>query len=79
MPYTTNQMRFVQDRFYYETTGLENNPSRSIYCANAVNAMMGMAVSYLLVDLKSIDRNKIMVFKRVHTYVELVVQKLILP
>lgn len=60
LPYTTNHMRFIQDRYYYETTGLENNPSRSIYCANAVNSMMGMAVSHLLVN-EPIDRNKKMV------------------
>lgn len=57
LPYTTNEMRFIQDRYYYETTGLENNPSRSIYCANAVNSMMGMAVSRLLVDMESIYNN----------------------
>lgn len=61
LPFTTNQMRFIQDTFYYETTGLENNPSRSLYCANAVNTMMGMAVSNLLIDLESIEHNKKMV------------------
>lgn len=61
LPYTTNEMRFIQDRYYYETTGLENNPSRSIYCANAVNSMMGMAVSRLLVDIESIYNNTKMV------------------
>jgi len=57
-------MRFIQERFYFETTGLETNPSRSIYCANSVNTMMGMAVSYLLVDMEPIERNKKMVFER---------------
>lgn len=56
LPFTTNQMRFIQDRFFYETNGIENNPSRSLYCANSVNSMMGMAVSYLLVDIKPLDR-----------------------
>lgn len=54
-------MRFIQDRYYYETTGLENNPSRSLQCAEVVNSMMGMAVSYVLVDMESIDRNRQMV------------------
>jgi predicted metalloendopeptidase len=57
IPYTTNELRFIQDRFYYETTGLENNPSRSLYCANAVNSMMGMAVSRLLLDVEPIYNN----------------------
>lgn len=61
LPYTTNQMRFIQDRYYYETTGLENNPSRSLHCAEVVNSMMGMAVSYVLVDMESVDHNKQMV------------------
>lgn len=61
LPYTTNEMRFIQDRFYYETTGLENNPSRSLYCANAVNSMMGMAVSRLLLDVETINNNTKMV------------------
>jgi len=61
LPFTTNQMRFIQDRFFYETNGIENNPSRSLYCANSVNTMMGMAVSYLLVDIKPLDRDKNMV------------------
>lgn len=79
LPYTTNQMRFIQDRFYYETTGIENNPSRSIYCASAVNKMMGMAVAYLLVDLKSINRNKNMVvemIENIHWAFEKIVKEL---
>jgi len=61
IPYTTNELRFIQDRFYYETTGLENNPSRSLYCANAVNSMMGMAVSRLFLDIETIYNNMNMV------------------
>jgi len=61
MPYTTNEMRYIQDRFYYETTGLENNPSRSLYCANAVNSMMGMAVSRLLLEIEPLNKNMMMV------------------
>ncbi|XP_022176698.1 membrane metallo-endopeptidase-like 1 isoform X3 [Myzus persicae] len=57
LPYTTNEMRFLKDRFLYETSGFENNPSRSLYCANAVNTMMGMAVSRLLLDIEQIYRN----------------------
>ncbi|XP_050537862.1 neprilysin-11-like isoform X2 [Daktulosphaira vitifoliae] len=48
--YTTNHMIFIQNRYIYETTQLENNPSRSLYCSSAVNQMMGMAVSHLLVE-----------------------------
>jgi len=61
MPYTSNEMRFIQDRFYFETTGLENNPSRSLYCANAVNSMMGMAVSRLLLEIEPLNNNMKMV------------------
>lgn len=57
-------MRFIENTYYYETTGLENNPSRSLHCAEAVNTMMGMAVSYVLVDMKSVDRNTHMVLDR---------------
>lgn len=52
LPYTTNHMRSIQDIYNYETSGFEYEPSRSIYCANAVNKMMGKAVSYLLVDME---------------------------
>ncbi|VVC39609.1 Hypothetical protein CINCED_3A013094 [Cinara cedri] len=56
IPYTNNQLRFVQDRFYFDTTGLESSP-RSVYCANAVNSMMGMAVARALVDIESVKTN----------------------
>jgi len=56
-------MRLIQDRFYYETTGLENDLSRSIYCASSVNSMMGMAVSHVLVDMDPIDQKKKMVLQ----------------
>jgi len=52
----------MRDRFNYETTGLEQNPSRSLYCANAVHSMMGMAVSRLLLDIEPIFNNTKMVF-----------------
>lgn len=61
IPYTTSRMRFIQDRFYYETTGLENNPSRSLFCAKSVNLMMGMAVANVFQYHKPLDRGKQMV------------------
>ncbi|KAL5244166.1 hypothetical protein ACI65C_011576 [Semiaphis heraclei] len=79
LPYTTNEMRFIQDRFYYETTGLENNPSRSLYCANAVNSMMGMAVSRLLLDIETIYNNTIMaseMIENIHWAFEKIVKEL---
>ncbi|XP_060854532.1 endothelin-converting enzyme homolog isoform X5 [Rhopalosiphum padi] len=79
LPYTTNEMRFIQDRYYYETTGLENNPSRSIYCANAVNSMMGLAVSRLLVDMESIYNNTRMaaeMIENIHWAFEKIVKEL---
>ncbi|XP_022173800.1 endothelin-converting enzyme homolog isoform X2 [Myzus persicae] len=79
LPYTTNEMRFIQDRFYYETTGLENNPSRSLYCANAVNSMMGMAVSRLLLDIESIYNNTKMaaeMIENIHWAFEKIVKEL---
>ncbi|XP_025418825.1 endothelin-converting enzyme homolog isoform X2 [Sipha flava] len=79
LPFTTNQMRFIQDTFYYETTGLENNPSRSLYCANAVNTMMGMAVSNLLIDLEYLEHNKQMMvemMKNIHEAFEKIVNEL---
>ncbi|KAL4122253.1 hypothetical protein QTP88_014620 [Uroleucon formosanum] len=79
MPYTTNEMRYIQDRFYYETTGLENNPSRSLYCANAVNSMMGMAVSRLLLEIEPLSNNMKMVdemIKNIHWAFEKIVKEL---
>ncbi|XP_050432624.1 neprilysin-11 isoform X2 [Adelges cooleyi] len=61
--YTTNRMVFIQNRYVYETTGLENNPSRSIYCSSAVNNLMGMAVSHFLVDLESLNDTKKMMLE----------------
>ncbi|XP_025196930.1 membrane metallo-endopeptidase-like 1 isoform X2 [Melanaphis sacchari] len=79
LPYTTNEMRFIQDRYYYETTGLENNPSRSIYCANAVNSMMGMAVARLLLDTETIYNNSKMaveMIENIHWAFEKIVKEL---
>ncbi|XP_060862387.1 neprilysin-1-like isoform X2 [Metopolophium dirhodum] len=79
MPYTSNEMRYIQDRFYFETTGLENNPSRSLYCASAVNSMMGMAVSRLLLEIEPLHNNMKMVaemIKYIHWAFEKIVKEL---
>ncbi|VVC39613.1 Hypothetical protein CINCED_3A004548 [Cinara cedri] len=79
IPYTTNQMRFLQDRYLYDIQGLENNPSRSIYCAEAVNKMMGMAVSRLLMDVELINSYQNMVIemmKNIHFAFEKIVEEL---
>lgn len=62
LPYTTSQMRFFQNRLLFETSKVEVHASRSSDCATAVNKMMGMAVSNLLLEnMDPIDRNNRMV------------------
>lgn len=51
IPFTTNQMRTLQEKYLYEQNGV-NSSIRSLHCANTVNEMMGLAVSHSLQENK---------------------------
>jgi predicted metalloendopeptidase len=48
--HTTNDMRKLYYEYAVQMTSLEGGTTRSIYCSNGVNKMLGMAVSYAIVD-----------------------------
>lgn len=48
--HTTSEMRLLHAEYMRLVIGTEGNSPRSIYCAHAVNSLMGMAVSYALAD-----------------------------
>jgi predicted metalloendopeptidase len=50
--YTTSSMRALYQEYSKMITSVESTQSRTSYCTSAVNKLMGMAVSYLIVDDK---------------------------
>lgn len=48
--HTTTELRDLFQRAYEQTHAHETVPPRSLQCANAVNDMLGMAVSYGIAD-----------------------------
>ncbi|XP_037943545.1 neprilysin-3-like [Teleopsis dalmanni] len=48
--HTTSDMRLLHTEYMRVMIGTEGSSPRSIYCAHAVNSLMGMAVSYSLAD-----------------------------
>jgi Peptidase family M13 len=48
--HTTNDMRKLYYEYAVQMTTVEGGTTRSIYCSNGVNQMLGMAVSYSIVD-----------------------------
>lgn len=56
-------MRFIHDKYGFETTKLIYS-SRSLYCTDIVNTMMGMAVSHVLMNNGTIDGKQNMVLNK---------------
>lgn len=50
--HTTNEMRSLHAEYMHSVIGTEGELPRSLYCTQGVNALMGMAVSYALIDPK---------------------------
>ncbi|XP_075976734.1 M13 family metallopeptidase neprilysin 5 [Anticarsia gemmatalis] len=48
--HTTTELRVLYQRAYEQSHSHETSPPRSLQCANAVNDMLGMAVSYGIAD-----------------------------
>lgn len=48
--YTTTAMRELYYQYLKMITTLEGSSTRSAYCTRSVNKMMGMAVSYLIIE-----------------------------
>ncbi|XP_022176702.1 endothelin-converting enzyme homolog [Myzus persicae] len=78
-PFTTNEMRFMLDKFSSEATGLENDALRSLSCAYLVNSMMGLAISHVFLAMKPIYNNMSMVaemLKNIHWAFKKIVEEL---
>lgn len=56
--HTTNQMRSMYLEYIRSITKLEGGSSRSYYCTNAVNQLMGMALSYGIADKQFLNTTK---------------------
>ncbi|XP_026840074.1 endothelin-converting enzyme 2 isoform X2 [Drosophila persimilis] len=48
--HTTSSMRLLHSEYMRLAIGTEGSTPRSLYCANGVNSLFGMAVSYVLAD-----------------------------
>uniref|UniRef100_A0A1B0B329 Peptidase M13 N-terminal domain-containing protein n=1 Tax=Glossina palpalis gambiensis TaxID=67801 RepID=A0A1B0B329_9MUSC len=48
--HTTSEMRLLHAEYLSVVIGTESSSPRSLYCTHGVNSLMGMAVSYALVD-----------------------------
>lgn len=53
--HTTTDIRKLYSEYAKKVTKLEGGISRSLYCTRGVNQMMGMAVSYALIDDHFLD------------------------
>ncbi|XP_063976549.1 neprilysin-11-like isoform X2 [Diachasmimorpha longicaudata] len=51
-PHSSNNLRNIWSEYIDKLISIENSEPRSIHCADVVNYMMGMAVSWLFVDPK---------------------------
>ncbi|XP_016969612.1 LOW QUALITY PROTEIN: endothelin-converting enzyme 2 [Drosophila rhopaloa] len=56
--HTSSAMRLLHSEYMRVAIGTEGSTPRSLYCANGVNSLFGMAVSYVLADEEFI-RNKL--------------------
>ncbi|XP_055715890.1 endothelin-converting enzyme 2 [Phlebotomus papatasi] len=56
--HTTTDMRNLHNQYAKSITSTEGSLSRSLYCANGVNQLMGMAVSYSIADRDFLKRTK---------------------
>lgn len=56
--HTTTDMRNLHNQYAKSITSTEGSLSRSLYCANGVNQLMGMAVSYSIADRDFLQRTK---------------------
>lgn len=48
--HTTTELRVLFQRAYEQSHSHETTPPRSLQCANAVNDLLGMAISYGIAD-----------------------------
>nr|NP_733186.2 neprilysin 5, isoform D [Drosophila melanogaster]AAN14386.2 neprilysin 5, isoform D [Drosophila melanogaster] len=48
--HTSSSMRLLHSEYMRVAIGTEGSTPRSLYCANGVNSLLGMAVSYVLAD-----------------------------
>lgn len=48
--HTTTELQALFQRAYEQSHSLATTPPRSLQCANAVNDMLGMAISYGIAD-----------------------------
>lgn len=51
--HTTSELRLLHDEYMQTVTGIEGTSPRSLHCSHIVNTLMGIAVSYTLVDDRS--------------------------
>lgn len=56
--HTTSAMRLLHSEYMRVVIGTEGSTPRSLYCANGVNSLFGMAVSYVLAD-EAFTRDKL--------------------
>ncbi|GAB0092734.1 neprilysin [Sergentomyia squamirostris] len=56
--HTTTEMRSLHNQYAKSVTSTEGSLSRSLYCANGVNQLMGMAVSYSIADRAFLQQTK---------------------
>lgn len=50
IPHTTTDLRKLYSEYMRKATNIEGGSSRSLYCTKGVNRIMGMAVSYAILD-----------------------------
>lgn len=50
LPHTTTDLRKLFSDYMHKVTHAEGSTSRSLYCTRGVNRIMGMAVSYAILD-----------------------------
>lgn len=53
--HTTSSMRLLHSEYMKLAIGTEGSTPRSLYCANGVNSLFGMAVSYVLADDRFVE------------------------
>ncbi|KAH8332771.1 hypothetical protein KR074_010440 [Drosophila pseudoananassae] len=53
--HTTSSMRLLHSEYMKVAIGTEGSTPRSLYCANGVNSLFGMAVSYVLADDRFVE------------------------
>jgi len=61
--HTSSSMRLLHSEYMRVAIGTEGSTPRSLYCANGVNSLFGMAVSYVLAD-EEFTRDKLPKVKR---------------